>query len=164
MCRQVMSPPRRQGMNPVIIPRNVPKEPTHGQQNQQSRDLLPEGSWLDDWMLKKRHRWSSVLNEIGQGKLMGSICCTQIPFILIAISQSHLSLLSNLYSSWPTVRSKDPPQYQHHCIVSLSWLSWPPMLMNPCSMFRLFLCHDHVLLHLPFTIMTILLTVSPTLV
>ena len=38
------------------------------------------------------------------------------------------------------------------------------MLTNLCSMFSPFLSHDHVLLHLHFAIMTILLTVSPTLV
>ena len=38
--------------------------------------------------------------------------------------------------SWPTGRSEDPHQYQYPCIVSLSWFSQPPMLMNPCSMFR----------------------------
>ena len=37
------------------------------------------------------------------------------------------------------------------------------MLTNLCSMFSLFLSHDHTLLHLRFVIMTILLTVSPTL-
>ena len=37
------------------------------------------------------------------------------------------------------------------------------MLTKLCSMFSLFLCHNHVLLHLLFAIMTILLTVSPTL-
>ena len=46
---------------------------------------------------------------------------------------------------------------------SLSRFSQPPMLINPCSMFSPFLSHDHVLLHLHFAIMTILLTVSPTL-
>ena len=52
-------------------------------------------------MLKQRHRWSSVLSEIGQGKLMGSIHCTRIPFILVAINQSHLSPLSKPYSANP---------------------------------------------------------------
>ena len=66
--------------------------------------------------------------------------------------------------SQPTGRPKDPPQYQYHCIVSLSQFSQPPMLMNPCSMFRFFLCHDCVLLHILFAIKTTLLTVSPTLV
>ena len=42
---------------------------------------------------------------MGQGKLMGSICCTQIPFILITINQSHLSPLLRSYSSNPL---KDP--------------------------------------------------------
>ena len=40
--------------------------------------------------------------------------------------------------SQPTGRSKDPHQYWYHCIVSLSWFSQPPMLMNLCSMFRFF--------------------------
>ena len=40
--------------------------------------------------------------------------------------------------SWPTGRSADPHRYQYHWIVSLSWFSRPPMLMNPCSMFRSF--------------------------
>ena len=38
-----------------------------------------------------------------------------------------------------------------------------PMLINLCSMFSPFLCHDHVLSHLHFAIMTFRLTVSPTL-
>ena len=38
------------------------------------------------------------------------------------------------------------------------------MLTNLCSIFSFFLCHNCVLLHLRFVIMTFLLTVSPTLV
>ena len=57
-------------------------------------------------MLEQRHRWSSALSEIGQGKLMGSICCTQIPFILVMISQSHLSPLLKSYSTNPLVDLK----------------------------------------------------------
>ena len=45
--------------------------------------------------------WTSALSEMGQGKLMGSIRCTRIPFILVAISQSHLSPLSKSYSANP---------------------------------------------------------------
>ena len=37
---------------------------------------------------------------------MGSICCTRIPFILIAISQSHRLPLSDLYSANPQVNPK----------------------------------------------------------
>ena len=48
----------------------------------------------------------SVLSEIGQGKLMGSIHCTRIPFILVAINQSHLSPLSKSYSANPLVDPK----------------------------------------------------------
>ena len=42
----------------------------------------------------------------GQSELMGSICCTWIPFILITISQSHHSSLSVLYSANPQVDPK----------------------------------------------------------
>ena len=45
--------------------------------------------------------WISVLSEMGQGELMGSIRCTQIPFILVMINQSHLSPLSTSYSANP---------------------------------------------------------------
>ena len=57
-------------------------------------------------MLEKRHRWNSGLYEIGQGELMGSIHCTQIPFILVAINQSHLSPLLKSYSPNPLVNPK----------------------------------------------------------
>ena len=50
--------------------------------------------------------WTSVLSEMGQGELMGSIRCTWIPFILVAISQSHLSPLSKSYSSNPLLDPK----------------------------------------------------------
>ena len=45
--------------------------------------------------------WISVLSEMGQGELMGSIRCTRIPFILVVINQSHLSPLSKSYSANP---------------------------------------------------------------
>ena len=45
--------------------------------------------------------WTSALSEMGQDELMGSIHCTRIPFILIVISQSHLSPLSKSYSANP---------------------------------------------------------------
>ena len=57
-------------------------------------------------MLQKRHRWDSVLSEMGQGELMEIICCTRIPFILVAINQSHLSPLSKSYSPNPLVDPK----------------------------------------------------------
>ena len=50
--------------------------------------------------------WTSVLSEMGQGELMGSIRCTRIPFILVMISQSHLSPLSKSYSSNPLIDPK----------------------------------------------------------
>ena len=45
--------------------------------------------------------WTSGSSEMGQGELMGSIRCTWIPFILVTISQSHLSPLSESYSANP---------------------------------------------------------------
>ena len=50
--------------------------------------------------------WTSVSSEMGQGELMGSICCTRIPFILVMINQSHPSPLSKFYSSNPLVDPK----------------------------------------------------------
>ena len=98
--RWVMSPSRRRGILFVAEPSNIAQEPTRGQRNRWSRPL-PEGHSLDDWMLEQRHRWNSVLSEMGQGELMGFICCTRIPFILVATSQSHLSPLSKSYSPNP---------------------------------------------------------------
>ena len=50
--------------------------------------------------------WTSVLSEMGQGELMGSIRCTRIPFILVVISQSHLSPLLKSYSANPLLDLK----------------------------------------------------------
>ena len=43
---------------------------------------------------------------MGQGKLMGSIRCTWIPFILVTINQSYLSPLLKSYSANPPVDPK----------------------------------------------------------
>ena len=43
---------------------------------------------------------------MGQGELMGSIRCIWIPFILVAISQSHLSPLLRTYSANPLLDLK----------------------------------------------------------
>ena len=101
-----MSPPRRWGMHLIVKPSNIAKEPTCGQRDHRTGNPIPEGGRLDDWMLEKRHRWSSALSEMGQGGLMGSIRCTRIPFILVAINQSHLSPLSKSYSPNPLVDPK----------------------------------------------------------
>ena len=101
MRRQVMSPPRQRGMNPLIKTLDLPKKPTRGQLDCRLLNVLSEDRRLDDEMLRQRHRWSSVLSEMGQGKLMGSIRCTWIPFILVMINQSHLSPLSKSYSANP---------------------------------------------------------------
>ena len=116
--RQVMSPPRRRGILFIAESSNITQEPTSGQRDRWTGPL-PEGRSLDDWMLEQRHRWNSVLTEMGQGELMGSIRCTRIPFILVVISQSHLSPLSVLLSQ-PTPRSEDPLWHRYGCIVSLS--------------------------------------------
>ena len=100
-----MPPPRRRGILLITELSNVTQKPTSGQRNCWMR-LLPESCSLDDWMLKKRHRWDSVLFEMGQGELMGSIHCTQIPFILVTTNQSHLSPLSTSYSANPLVDPK----------------------------------------------------------
>ena len=49
----------------------------------------------------RRDIWLSVLTEMGQGELMGSIRCTRIPFILATTNQSHLSPLLRSYSADP---------------------------------------------------------------
>ena len=46
------------------------------------------------------------MSEIGQGTLMGSVCCTWIPFIFVMTSQSHLLPLSRPYSANPPVDLK----------------------------------------------------------
>ena len=51
MCRQVMSPPRHWGMNPVIKMFDPPKKPTCGQLDGQSSLILAKDSRLDDGML-----------------------------------------------------------------------------------------------------------------
>ena len=76
-------------------------------------------------MLKKRHRWNSVLSEMGQGELMGSIRCTRIPFILVAINQPHLSPLSKSYSANP---HEDP---KAHFGTSTVVLFFVMILMTP---------------------------------
>ena len=162
VCCWVMSPPRCWGMHLIVKLSNVTKEPTCGQRNRRLGDLFTEGCCLNNWMMMKRHRWSSVLSEMGQGELMRSIRCTWIPLILVTINQSHLSPLSKSYSASPL---RDPKTHFGTGTVELFFVTilTTPMLTNLCSMFSPFLNHNHVLLHLRFAIMTILLTVSPTL-
>ena len=64
--------------------------------------------------------WTSALSEIGQGESMGSIRCIRIPFILVAINQSHLSPLSKSYSSNPLL---DPKTHFDTGIIELFVLS-----------------------------------------
>ena len=100
---------------------------------------------------------------MGQGELMGSIHRTRIPFILVTTSQSHLLPLLRPYSADPPV---DPKTHIGTGIIEFFFVM---ILTTPYDYKRmfyvyLFLCHDHILSHLHFTIMTFLLTVSPTLV
>ena len=104
-CHRVMSPPRQRGILFIAESSNVTQEPTSGQRDHWMGPL-PKGCSLDDWMLEQRHGWNSVLTEMGQGELMGSIHCTRIPFILVVISQSHLSPLSKSYSVNPLLDLK----------------------------------------------------------
>ena len=80
--------------------------------------------------------WTSVLSEMGQGELMGPICCTQIPFILIAINQSHLSPLSKSYSSNPLL---DPKTHFRAGTVELFFVM---ILMTPLCLPTYVLCLD----------------------
>ena len=140
MCRWVMSPPRRQGILFIAESSNVAQEPTSGQQGHWL-GMFPEGGCLDDWMLKKRHRWDSVLSEMGQGELMGLIHCTWIPFILIAINQSHLLPLLKSYSVNPLI---DPKPHFGTSTVELFFVrnSHDPL----CSMFSpLSLSRSHLI-------------------
>ena len=69
--------------------------------------------------------WTSALSEMGQGELMGFICCTRIPFILVAINQSHLLPLLRPYSANPPVDPKT------HIGTSTDELFFVMILMNP---------------------------------
>ena len=140
------------------------QKPTSGQLNDRTTPILTKDRRTDDWVLDVGYWRNSVSSEKGQSELMGSICCTQIPLILVMTGQSHHSPLSGPYSANPQV---DPKTHTSTNAVVLFFVmihTNPPMLMNLCSMFRPFLSHHHVLSHLLFVIMMILLTVSPTLV
>ena len=104
-----------------------------------SKDWRP-----DDRVLHVGHEKYSVLTEMGQGKLMGSIHCTWIPFILVVISQSHLPPLSGTYSANPPI---DPTTHIGTGTVEL------------------FLCHDsHDPLCLPIYVLCLVLffvTITP---
>ena len=79
----------------------------------------------DDGVLHVGHWEYSVLSEMGQCELMGSICCTQIPFILVMTDQSHCSPLSHPYSANPPV---DPKTHISTGTIKLFFVT---ILMNP---------------------------------
>ena len=90
-------------MLPIVETLNLPGKPTHGQLDDRTMAVLSEDWRSDDGVLHVGHEKYSVLTEIGQGELMGSIRCTRIPFILATTNQTHLSPLSRSYSANPPV-------------------------------------------------------------
>ena len=80
-------------MLPIVKTLDLPKKPTCGQLDDGTIAMLSKDRRSDDGMLHVGHWKYSVLDEMGQGKLMGFIRCTRIPFILVTINQSHLSPL-----------------------------------------------------------------------
>ena len=70
-----------------------------GQDRSPKVAALMTGRWSNDI-------WTSALTEMGQGELMETIRCTRIPFILVAINQSHLLPLSKSYSANPLLDPK----------------------------------------------------------
>ena len=103
-----------------IPSRDETQEPTSGQFNNWTTPLSPR-MWRMNNRLLEVCGHDSVSMRKGQSKLMGSIHCTQISFILITINQSHLLLLSDHYSANPLVDLKT-----HHGTDAIV----------------LFLCHD----------------------
>ena len=93
-------------MLPIVETLDIPEKPTSGQLDDRMTAMFSKDRRPDDGMLHVGHWRNSVLSKKGQGELMGSICCTQIPFILIMINQSHCSPLSLLYSADPLVDLK----------------------------------------------------------
>ena len=93
-------------MNPLVKTPDISKKPTHGQLDNRLLDLFSEDRRTNDRMLDIGHEKYSGLSEIGQGKLMGYIRCTWIPFILVMTNQSHLLPLSKPYSADPPVNLK----------------------------------------------------------
>ena len=121
-------------MNPLVEMPNLSKEPTCGQLDNQLANLFPEDQRPDDGMFHVGHWRYSVLSEMGQSKLMGSIHCTRIPFILIATNQSHLSSLSGPYSADPPVDLKT------HTGTGTIELFFVMILMNPLCLQTYVLC------------------------
>ena len=83
------------------------------------------------------------VSVMGKGRLMGTICYTWIPFILVRTNQSHLLLLSDPYSANPQVDPKTHNGTDTVVLFPLSWFSQPTMLMNLYSMFRSYLSSSH---------------------
>ena len=114
--------------------------------------MFPKSQLVVNWMIGW---WPSSLKTGGQiigcwmlaviGSVSSKGRSKQVYGIYLLYSDSFypcydqpITLLATIgpLLSQPTGRSEDPHRYQYHCIISLSWFSWPPMLMNPCSMFR----------------------------
>ena len=112
-------------MLPIVKMPNIPKKPTCGQLNDGTMTVLSEDQRPDDWVLHVGHWRNSVSSKKGQGELMGSIRCMQIPFILVVTSQSYHSPLSPLYSADPLV---DPKTYISTSTIELFFVM---ILMTP---------------------------------
>ena len=95
--------------NGSICANNLHKQSPNSTMSSLNMVNLMMGCWDKDMR-------SSMLSEMGQGKLMGSICCTQIPFILVTINQSHLSPLLKSYSVNPLI---DPKTHFNTSIIEL---------------------------------------------
>ena len=86
-------------MLPIVETLDIPEKPTSGQLDDRTTAMLSKDKRPDDGILHVGHWRNSVLSKKGQGKLMGSIRCMQIPFILVVTSQSYHLPLSPLYSA-----------------------------------------------------------------
>ena len=117
-----------QGMLPPIPTGDESKKPTSGQFNNWTTTLTIMSRRMNDRLLEDSSH-DSVPMKKGQSELMGSIHCTQIPFILVATNQSHLSPLSKTLLSQPTSRSIDPHRYWY-CWIVLCHDSHNPLCLH----------------------------------
>ena len=107
-------------------------EPDHG------TTIIFAKDWRTDNGLLKDSSHCSVSSE-ERSKWVDGIYLLYLDSLYPHHNQPITSLITiSPLLSQPTGRSKDPHRYQYRCIVSLSWFSQPPMLMNLCSMFRFF--------------------------
>ena len=114
---------------PFVKMLDFAQKPTCGQLDDGMTAMFSKDWRPDNGMLHVGHEEYSVSIEMGQGELMGFIRCTQIPFILVATNQSHLSPLSKTLLSQPTSRSIDPHRYWY-CWIVLCHDSHNPLCLH----------------------------------